>query len=177
MKLRRSKIEITDSAEHEAEAAVRRLASEATESGMSIPSSTHFANLIVRTNHRIDHVTSGAALSISWLARVAVPGVVAILFFFIGLHYYGPGSNSRQSSMAEVVRALPAGVIDSLLYESSAASGSIASEIPGDVLGVSNVQLAEFYFASGMPASILETLPQQQVTEVAAILESRSTDL
>lgn len=177
MKLRRSKIEISDSAEREAEEAVRRLASESTESGMSIPSATHFANLIVRTNQRIDHVTSGAALSISWLARVAVPGVVAILFFFIGLHYYGPGSTSRNSSIAEAVRALPAGVIDSLLYESSAASGSVASQFPDDVLDVSNVQLAEFYVASGIPASILETLPQQQVAEIAAILESRSTDL
>ena len=91
MKLRRDKTEVTGSLEHDAVEAVRALVREKHIAELSEPSSAYFANLLVKTNQRIDAVTSGKALSISWLARVAVPGVVAILFFFIGLHYYVPG--------------------------------------------------------------------------------------
>ena len=99
MKLRRQTIDIPDAIEREAEEAVRRHDDTKNVHG---PSETYFANLLVRTNERLDRATSGVAISLSWLARVAVPGVVAIIFFFIGLHYYAPVT--PRPSVAEVKR-------------------------------------------------------------------------
>ena len=51
---------------------------------------TYWSNMLVKTNSRIDDVSSVRALSIGWALRVAIPGVVAIISFLIGLHYYSP---------------------------------------------------------------------------------------
>jgi hypothetical protein len=176
MKMRRAKTEITDTEEHEAVAAVRRLAQDDFPEP-SGPPPAYFANLMVKTNATIDRVTSGKALSISWLARVAVPGVVAILFFFIGLHYYGTENIMPRHSLTEAVRNLRAQDLDSLLVESTTSGNLTASDIPSDMFDVSNDQLAEFYLSSGTPAEVLEALPDGQVREVASILESRIINL
>lgn len=173
MKLRKEKFEITDGLEHEAEQAVHLLARAAGQVDQPEPSAAYFPALMVRTNETIDRVTSGKALSISWLARVAVPGVVAILFFFIGLHYYVPEKSSH--SVAEAVKSLSDADIDSLAA-STAAQGSV-SDSQSDLFEVSNDQLAEFYVSSASPAVVLEALSEQQQKEVASILESRFTDL
>ncbi len=177
MKLRRDKIEVTDDAEREAVGAVRRLATEDDYQESIARQPSYFVNLTVKTNERIDHVTSGKALSISWLARVAVPGVVAILFFFIGLHYYVPDLASEKHSIAESVKALPPEDIDLLLAASSSETALTAAELHIDLFKVSNDQLADFYVASENPTIVLESLPEHQLDEVAAILESRSTNL
>ena len=176
MKLRKSKIEITDDAEHEAVNAVRRLAAETGYAEPVSPHPTHFANLIIKTNEAIDHVTSGKALSISWLARVAVPGVVAILFFFIGFHYYVPEKAGHQST-TEMLQSLPTSVVDSLLVASSSEVSLATTDLHSDLFDVSNDQLAEFYVSSESAATVLEALSEQQRQEVASLLESRSTNL
>ncbi len=173
MKLRKEKFEITDDAERAAVQAVHDIERSAGEHQPATPSASYFASLMVRTNETIDRVTSGKALSISWLARVAVPGVVAILFFFIGLHYYVPQKSSH--SVAEAVKSLSNEEMDSLAVN-AAAQGSV-SEFQRDPFEVSNDQLAEFYVSSASPAIVMESLSEQQQKEVAAILESRFTNL
>lgn len=175
MKMRRTRIEVSDAQERELVEAVRRL-EHAQRTEESAPPAAYFANLLVRTNERIDQVTSGRALSISWLARVAIPGVVAILFFFVGLHYYGPES-MKQQSMTEVVSALRAQDIDSMLVEAASANGTFTSDYPADVFSVPADQLAEFYLSSGSSTEVLESLSDVQAKEIAVILESRSITL
>lgn len=172
MKLRQPKIEITDNLEREAVDAVRRLAQESGDASRQAPSETHFANLIVKTNEKIDYVTSGKALSISWLARVAVPGVVAILFFFIGLHYYAPDNLQTGSSVAEAMKSFSSDDLDSLVVSSASENSLTTSDLRPDLFNVSNEQLSEYYVASQSPAAVLEELTEQQQMEVAAILES-----
>ncbi len=174
MKLKKEKLEITDELEREAVEAVKRLASAAGLVDPPTPSPTHFAAILVRTNETIDRITSGKALSISWLARVAIPGVVAILFFFIGLHYYVPEKTGLHS-ITEAVKALSDDEIDSLTVR--AATQDTELNYPSGLLEVSSDQLAEFFMSSESPAVVLETLSEQQQTEVASILESRFTNL
>ncbi len=173
MKLRKEKLEITDDLEREAVQTVRQLAREPGHVDQAEPSASYFSSLMVRTNETIDRVTSGKALSISWLARVAVPGVVAILFFFIGLHYYVPEKSSH--SVSDAVKSLSDEDVDSLAAN-AAAQGSVPDFQP-DLFEISNDQLAEFYLSSASPSVVLESLSEQQQKEVASILESRFTNL
>jgi hypothetical protein len=176
MKLRQQKIEMTDQSEREEAEIVRHLAREAGEAEPA-PSNTYFATLIARTNERLDYVTSGKALSISWLARVAIPGVVAILFFFIGLHYYNPETGGGSHSLVEEMKTLSSADLDSLIVESASENSLPNADLHSDLFQVSNEQLAEFYITSESPLAVLELLPEQQQKEVAAILESRSINL
>jgi hypothetical protein len=82
----------------------------------------------VKINGKIDDATSGKALSISWAARVAIPGVVAIVSFLVGLHYFAPDASRHAPSVAEVVLALPPAAIDSLLVDPSRADPSLSAE-------------------------------------------------
>lgn len=173
MKLRKEKIELTDDGEREAVHAVQQLARETGYLEHGEPAAGYFSALMVRTNETIDRVTSGRALSISWLARVAVPGVVGILFFFIGLHYYVPERSS--TTISEAVKSLSAEDIDSLAINALAENS--ASDLQPDVFEVSNEQLADFYVSSASPVVVLESLSEQQQKEVASILESRFTNL
>ena len=173
MKLRRDKIEVTDSAEQEAADDVRRLGVETRSVEFSAPSDTYFANLLVKTNQKIDAATSGKALSISWLARVAVPGVVAILFFFIGLHYYSPELMNGRTSFTETIKALSPGEFDSLMAY-SITKGELAENVQTDMFDVSREQLAEYFVSSGNETVLLESLPEYQLDEVAAILETKT---
>ncbi len=174
MKLRKEKTDITD--ELEAVEAVRALAREKGVEAQRRPSDAYFASLIVKTNEKIDYVTSGRALSISWLARVAVPGVVAIIFFFIGLHYYVPAPPEKSTTIADAVKTLPADQLDSLLLSSSLNGRSQAEWYP-DIFSVRSEYLFDYYVAFESPATVLEVLSDQQLKEVAAILESKSTSL
>ncbi len=171
MKLRRQTIDIPDAIEREVEEAVRLRDDTKNVHG---PSETYFANLLVRTNERLDRATSGVAISLSWLARVAVPGVVAIIFFFIGLHYYAPVM--PRPTVAEVVKSLPPVALDSLLAQSSS-DAAVATLVQPSLFDVSNDQLAEFYLETGSPLTILELLSEQELDHVATILEARSANL
>lgn len=172
MKLRRDKIEITDAQERELEKDVRWLASERTQADTA-PSATYFANLMVKTNEALDRVTSGKALSISWLARVAVPGVVAILFFFIGLHYYKPGMPNGWDAVTEAVNVLPETAVESMIVASLLEDGQIGGT---DIFEVSSDQLAEYFISSHEQTALLETIPEQHLHEVASMLETKPTN-
>lgn len=176
MKIRKEKTEVSEAHEREAVERVRALARQTGGAGGQTPSDTYFATLIVQTNKKIDYITSGRALSISWLARVAVPGVVAIIFFFIGLHYYVPTPPQRSSTIADAVKILPADQLDSLLLSSSLNGTTEAAWYP-DIFTVRNEYLFDYFVASQSPATVLESLSDQQLKEVATILESKSTAL
>lgn len=177
MKLRKEKIDITGEAERKAVDALRTLVAESGGENAAAPSPTYFANMLVKTNERIDHVTSGKALSISWLARVAVPGVVAILFFFIGLHYYAPLKSSDKTVIADAMSSLSADAIDSLLIESVSSGSIAAANLNGDLFEVSDDQLSDYFVSSQNSHDVLEALSEKQVNEIAAILESHTTNL
>jgi len=177
MRLRKDKTEVTDSLEHHAVESVRGLVREKRFAEPSEPSAAYFANLLVKTNQRIDAVTSGKALSISWLARVAVPGVVAILFFFIGLHYYVPGTVSERTEVAKAVQSLQAAEFDSLVLSSSIEDVTALASANENVFDVSQDQLASYFVSQGSTSTVLESLSDQQLAEVASILESRTANL
>ncbi len=136
-----------------------------------VPSSSYWPALIARTNQRLDDATSGKAISISWAARVAIPGVVAILFFFIGLHYYVPEPPSQVSSLATVLLSLPAETQDSLLLEPSRIHESFSrADFYEDVFELSNDQITDYFIASGSTGMLLETMTDQEVNDLLATL-------
>src|SRR5512140_166025 len=102
MKFRQGRIEPGEAEERELEASIRGMLPREGEEGIPAPSPVYWQNLIVHTNERIDRETSGKALSIHWALRVAFPGVLAIISFFIGLHYYVPEKVEKEESLAAV---------------------------------------------------------------------------
>lgn len=135
---------------------------------------TYWANLLVRTNARIDDATSAKALSISWAARVAIPGVVAIIFFFIGLHYYVPEVPSRSGALATFVNMLPEAAVDSVLAEpdwySTAPSGA---EVATDIFEFSNDQISDYLLAAGNTQLAVEGLSDTDVSSLLSALDAK----
>jgi len=132
------------------------------------PASEYWPDLISRTNRRVDAVSSGRSISISWAARVALPGAIAILFFFIGLHYYVPEKGPSEISVTEIVSGMPAASQDSLvLYFLERSEIKVVDET---LLNPSEEDI-ENYLASGEnPSSLLRTLPENEVNEILMIL-------
>jgi hypothetical protein len=131
--------------------------------------------LLVRTNAEIDRLSSGRALSVSWAARVAIPGVVAIISFFTALHYYGTPAPGTSNGVAPLIAGLPEAQLDSLMEvegigDSSvvfAAAGSGLFDIPSDVA-------ADYLLETDRTAVVLEALTDTQVEEVLATLGTSS---
>ena len=125
-------------------------------------------------NARIDAATSGKALSISWAARVAIPGVVAIVSFLVGLHYIVPDApRQREPSVAEVILSLPPAVIDSLLIDPSRADPSLSVEdVAGDVFVFSRQQIAEYLIDNGNPGAAVDGVSEGEASTIMAVLSS-----
>jgi hypothetical protein len=135
------------------------------------PPDAYWQNLILRTNARIDEATSGKAIMMSWFARVAVPGVVAILSFVVGLHYYAPESPNQRSSLTAVVLSLPGRTMDSLLLDPSQLASSLSVQDVGtDPFDLPKEQIADYFIETGKATSLLEGLTDQQVSDVLTIL-------
>ncbi len=176
MKFRNEKREITEEQEKELAAAIRTLATRPGEGGPASPPDTYWHNLMVRTNRGIDDATSPRALSISWAARVAIPGVVAVVCFLIGLHYYAPGEPDMRSAITQTILSLPPGIVDSLIADPSQLSESMSvADIGGDVFDVSHEQIAEYFLESGGPLTVMEAMPDIQAQEVLAVLAENRT--
>jgi hypothetical protein len=136
------------------------------------PPDMYWPNLLVRTNSRIDDASSGKAMSFSWAARVAIPGVVAVLSFLIGLQYYVP-SQPKDRDVASVVRSLQGQEIDSLLtVGASSATEAVDTDIASNVLALSRDQLAEYMLARGELAEVLNAVPDHQSGMILAALGS-----
>ena len=113
MRLRADRPKVTDEEERALEASVRELSLGQAE--IPPPADAYWQNLPVRINRRVDDATSGKAISLSWAARVAIPGVVAVLSFLIGLRYYAPDRAETPASLVEATSTLPAATVDSLV--------------------------------------------------------------
>ncbi len=134
------------------------------------PDDVYWQNLLVRTNRRIDEVSSGKALSISWALRVAIPGVVAIISFLIGLHYYAPERPSRGTSVEAVVLSLPAEAQDSLLATLPLSDRLAALSSSGDYFDLSREQITDYMIDNGTTSMLLETLTDDQVEKLLVSL-------
>ena len=174
MKRKEQKEEINDLEEQRAVDEVRAL-----EAGMGgekpLRPQGYWATLIVRTNQRIDNVTSGKAISLSWAARVAIPGVAAILFFFIGLHYYVPDRPSRESSIRSLVASLPVAQLDSVLADPSRLHESLSvADLGENVFEFSTDQVSDYLVQTGETQTVLESLTDEQIKAIVSTLDSEN---
>ena len=135
---------------------------------------TYWPGLLVRTNQRIDDATSAKALSISWAARVAITGVVAILFFFIGLHYYVPEVTKKGGSVASLINMLPEETVDSILVEPERLSSSLsARDVPSDIFQFSTEQITEYLVATGKAQTAVDNLSDTDVAALLSVLDAK----
>jgi hypothetical protein len=127
--------------------------------------------MLVRTNARIDGATSGRALSLSWAMRVAVPGAVAIVAFFIGLHYYGNPVPSATAGLTPILNEINDAALDSLMelhavVDTTELIGDNQAgwfDIPGDLA-------AEYLLSTDRTGVVAETLQDRELDEVLAAL-------
>lgn len=171
MKLRNEKHLITDEEEAALERSVRSLAQVAQDG--PLPPPAYWQNLPARINRAVDDATSGVAISLSWVARVAIPGVVAVLSFLIGLRYYAPDRATVPSSVAEVTRVLPSTTVDSLLVASLESPDSATAKSLEEQMFAFPVELAREYYVeqSGMQ-ELVDDLSDQELRDVIARLGS-----
>jgi len=138
------------------------------------PPPSYWASLLVRTNERIDDASSAKAISISWAARVAIPGIVAILFFFIGLHYYAPDLPGKSSSVLSLVKSLPQDAVDSLLTHPERISSSLSvADVPSDIFQFSGDQITEYLTERGSEQMLMENMNDADVSSLLAALDAR----
>lgn len=178
MRFRQVKDRIADDAEGALAAEVREIAPRGVPGGAPDPSEAYWQNFLIRANARIDGATSGKALSISWAARVAIPGVVAIASFLIGLHYYVPEPPRTVESVGTVVLSFPASALDSLLADPSRLDPSFSvAETGPDVFQVPGDQIADYFVASGNPTAAVEGLSEKEAVDLFAVLDETGTTL
>ncbi|MEW6510066.1 MAG: hypothetical protein AB1428_03820 [Bacteroidota bacterium] len=169
MKFRQDKHTIGEDEERSLRDDVRRLAG--TERPPQDPPDAYWQNLLIRSNARIDAASSGRALSISWALRVALPGVIAIVSFLIGLHYYVPEVPKEDFSVAAVVLSLPAATIDSLLVDPSPVDPSLSvAELGVDLFDLSRDQIVDYLLTAGNASAAVEGLTEGERSELLAAL-------
>jgi len=173
MKFRQGTPLVDDRAEEELAAEVRRVAAALGEPHQEAPPDPYWQNLLVRTNDRVDRATSGRALTISWAARVAFPGVVAILSFLIGLRYFAPQHESHAPTLANVFLSMPQQAVDTLLSDPSEISAALSvADLGVDPLNPEKEEFANYLINNGSVATLEESMSDQQVTAVLTALGS-----
>lgn len=179
MKGRKEQSNITDRDEQQAVDELRTLLAQRGGDGSSSPPDSYWSNVLVRSNQRIDDETSGKALSISWAARVAIPGVIAILSFFIGLHYYYvPDQPKRESSLTAVVLSSSDSAIDSLVSQGLHVEDMVRLALWQDGLfEPTNDQLSDYFLATGKATEVLEVLSVEQVNDLLVTLGARKNSI
>jgi hypothetical protein len=151
---------------------VRRLSSSAPPAVE--PADAYWQNLAVRINERIDRETSGRALSLAWAARVALPGVIAVVGVLTALHYYVPENPPTGTPVASVLASLPSKDLDSLLIDPSQVEPDLSvEELAGEVFVVSREQCADYLVASGNASAAVEELSKSEAGMLLASLETR----
>jgi len=173
MRLRFDKRQPTDEEEEALSRSLRDLA--AHDSAQDVPDTIYWQNLPIRLNRAIDEATSGKAISLSWAARVAIPGVVAILSFLIGLRYYAPDRDGSGQSLREVALAMPPSAVDSLYIASVTVSDTaFANAIERDILEVPTEYAREYYLENTGTATLISELSEQELRDVLAVMSSRT---
>lgn len=142
------------------------------------PPDAYFQNLIARTNARIDEASSGRALTISWAARVAIPGVVAIISFLVGLHYFVPRHGAEGPTLRAVVLSLPAQTIDSLMLEPSRMSSALTlADVAIDPFVISREDALEYLIEEGNLSDAAGLFTERQMSQVLALLSASDGDI
>jgi hypothetical protein len=179
MKFRLHEPVVTDADEQEAVRELNEILVRSGERPPAIPVQSYWSNLLMRTNERIDDATSGKAISISWAVRVAFPGVVAIMFFFIGLHYYYvPQPTEGKTSLTSVFASLPPTVVDSLLSDPTRLDASLSGvDLRDEIFLSSQEQMSEYLISMGKISGALEVLTDEQIQEVLSSLGSHKSNL
>ncbi len=172
MRFKQSIPEYSDAEEREASNELRSLfgPAELREQG---PDEAYWHDLIARTNRRLDEAASGKAISISWAARVAIPGVVAIIFFFVGLHYYIPQPPPAVSPVREILLGLSNEAQDSL--RDTLWREGLLGEDPGrfdEIFTVPRDEMEEYLVTGGHAELALETFSEAQVLVFLDVLRS-----
>lgn len=172
MKFRHQKPGIMEQNEDQAVRELRSL-TQAHEQRTDRPSSTYWANLLVRTNRRIDEKTSGKAISLSWAARVAIPGVVAIISFFVAMHYYTPDIPRPSMVVGPILTSFSDNELDSLLTAGEF-YGTVANDpvVGSRLFAVAADQAADYLLSQGRASAVLEVLSDNQVDELLAVLNA-----
>ncbi len=172
MKFRQEHQDITASDEQALVDAVRSLERELGAESAPPVSDAYWQNLIIRTNQKIDAATSGRALSISWAARVAIPGVIAIVSFLIALHYYVPVQLPEHSDLEAIVLSMPSRAVDSLLVDSSLSEETLVSVAANneDLFNVSSEQIGEYLIDNGNASMLVEAMPEKQADRMVDYL-------
>jgi len=177
MRIKPEKQDLTDDDEEKLAADVRRLEASRGPAKLHGPPDQYWQNLILRTNARIDDATGGRALSISWAARVAIPGVIAVVSFLIALHYYVPETPNNEVSVSSVVLSLPSAAIDSILQDPSHVDPILSvADVGGDVLDVSREQIVDYLIASGNATAAMEGLTDREAQDLFAVLSTGNDD-
>jgi hypothetical protein len=137
------------------------------------PPDAYWQNLAVRVNERIDRESSGRAISVAWAARVALPGIIAVVGVLSMLHYYAPETKSTVTPVSTVLLSLSANDLDSLLIDPSPVEpGLSVDEWAGDVFNVSREQIADYLVANGNASGAVDELTKAETTDLLASLES-----
>ncbi len=176
MKFRQEKTSHTEAEEQELTRQIRELARESGPApSTSAPSDAYWQNLIVRTNQTIDHVTSPLAISLSWALRVAIPGVVAVLSFVIGLHYYAPTHRGSQDNLETAVLALPDRVVDSVVTTAAVRdeTPAAAAVVGEQVFDIPHEEIAEYFIQTGNENTLIESLDDKQAAALLSALANQ----
>jgi|WetSurMetagenome_2_1015567.scaffolds.fasta_scaffold53743_3 hypothetical protein len=127
--------------------------------------------MLVRTNERIDRATSGRALSLSWAMRVAVPGAVAIVAFFIGLHYYSNPVPPATAGLTPILSEFNDGALDSLMAAHAVLD---TTELMGDTQGswfdIPGDLAADYLLSTDRTGIVAESLQDNELDDVLAVL-------
>jgi hypothetical protein len=175
MKLRFGTPSIDDEEEGRLEEEVRRLTADQPRCG-SLPDS-YWANLLVRSNQRIDEATSPRALTISWAARVAFPGVLALLSFLVGVRYFVPMKEDAAAPLKAVILSLSDKAVDTLLADPYRISQNLSlADLGVDPFPLEKEDLAEYLIAAGNVSFVTESLSDDEVTDVLTILGSKGSE-
>ncbi|MGA9116353.1 MAG: hypothetical protein WB626_06225 [Bacteroidota bacterium] len=165
---------VTDEEERRATEALRALVSGAVSSLPEPPSGEYWVSLPLRVNRRIDELTSGKALSVSWALRVAAPGIVAVVSFLIGLSYYAPPSTRDSGS------SLPRLVASFGDEELEAVAEDFAPYLAGfetdteETLSLSAGAAEEYLIGRADLTGLVDALSERETEEILAVLESPS---
>jgi hypothetical protein len=128
----------------------------------------YWHNLIIRMNRRIDDASGARAISVSWAARVAIPGVIAILSFLIGLRYFVPEQDPMQHSLADAVMSLPTQVVDSLVAASPESLST--GELGTHMLELSDELAHAYRLEHAASSELIAELSEKEVGEVLTTL-------
>lgn len=160
---------ITDAQEREEVERLNALLKERGAAASQSPPPSYWSAMLVQVNQRIDHLSSGKAISISWAARVAIPGVVAIISFFVGLHYYRqPEQVESDGTLTAVIQSLSADDLDALLMDDA-----LPIDPASDVLDIASYDVSDYFITSAGEATLVESLTESELNDLMLALGSQ----